>query len=357
MATKPKPSRKTSQSCKQKTEVDKTSDKGQHIVTTGKHAVAAEEEQCEDCGELVTDGDEALTCDICQKWYHIKECCQNVPKDVYKYFEDNTTPQIHWYCKHCNQGAVSLMQMINKSSLELDKKIDLVNKRVDKAEGEINTKASLKSHTELEEKVEKTNEEHTKKINELERKLGELEINPHIQAEGEAGKVQEETLEKLVRELKDGESRKNNIMIYHVDESEEEDKKTQYEYDAAFVKELFINQMEVAGIGDENIDKVMRIGRRTTEDGKPRNRPMLVKFDSVSTKTSILKATGKLREVAEPYNKVVLDCDYTPTQKKQRKLLVEEAKERESREQSGNFIFRVRGPPDQMQIRKLVKKT
>jgi hypothetical protein len=95
---------------------------------------------CPDCNEVVSNTDKALTCDICEDWYHIRDTCQNVPFQVYEFFDKNTTQQIHWYCKSCNKGATNLLHMMNKTSEAFDKKIKIIDDKVDKM-GETMTKS------------------------------------------------------------------------------------------------------------------------------------------------------------------------------------------------------------------------
>ena len=82
--------------------------------------------------DVVINTDKALTCDICQDWYHIRDTCQNVPIEVYDFFDKNTIQQIHWYCKSYNRGVTNILHMMNKTTEAFDKKIKLIDDKVEK---------------------------------------------------------------------------------------------------------------------------------------------------------------------------------------------------------------------------------
>ena len=67
------------------------------------------------------------------------------------------------------------------------------------------------------------------------------------------------------------------------------------------------------------------------------------------------ESTFKLRSI-EKFRHVVISHDMTKDEREQCKRLVEETKERESEEPSGEYIFRVRGPPGDIKVVKLRKR-
>ena len=93
--------------------------------------------------------------------------------------------------------------------------------------------------------------------------------------------------------------------------------------------------------------QLVQLGKK--EDGK--KRPLLVKLDSVSTKMNLLRGTSNLKDAGEIYNNIGIDHDYTPAQRDDHKALVAEAKKKTADDQSGNYVYRVRGPPGQQRIR------
>ena len=63
-----------------------------------------------------------------------------------------------------------------------------------------------------------------------------------------------------------------------------------------------------------------------------------------------------MKDAGEQYSRIGIDHDYTPTQRKEHKKLVDAAKKQMDDDQSGNFVYRVRGPPGQQQIRKIPRQ-
>lgn len=68
-----------------------------------------------------------------------------------------------------------------------------------------------------------------------------------------------------------------------------------------------------------------------------------------------METTYKLRSV-DKFKGIVISHDMTKSERDQCKQLVAEAKTKESQDESGEFIFRVRGPPGNMKIVRLRKR-
>jgi len=62
-----------------------------------------------------------------------------------------------------------------------------------------------------------------------------------------------------------------------------------------------------------------------------------------------MQSLFKLKSMENKFKSVIISHDMTRTEREQCKILVEEAKEK-SRNETGDFIYRVRGPPARMQI-------
>lgn len=152
---------------------------------------------CPDCKDSVLETDKALTCDVCQNWFHIQEACQNVPINVYEYFEQGAT-QIFWYCKICSAGARNLMQIINKTQQDINE----VKKRVSTVEEDVKKRSTKKDHDELETQVKNQNtliEQMGQKIDAIEKKAASAA--PQSQDN-------EQAIDKKIRDLKDEDARK-----------------------------------------------------------------------------------------------------------------------------------------------------
>ena len=65
---------------------------------------------------------------------------------------------------------------------------------------------------------------------------------------------------------------------------------------------------------------------------------------------------NKIRDAGKPFDKVVMTHDLTVQQKKELKELIVEANEKEQQDETGRFMYRVRGPPWMWRIKKIPKK-
>ena len=72
-------------------------------------------------------------------------------------------------------------------------------------------------------------------------------------------------------------------------------------------------------------------------------------------KNHIMETTFKLRRI-QKFVQVVISHDMTKQEREQCKQLVAEAKQRESEESTGEYIYRVREPPENMKVMKLRKR-
>ena len=100
----------------------------------------------------------------------------------------------------------------------------------------------------------------------------------------------------------------------------------------------------------DDIKKIYRIGKRG-----PNARPLLIRLSSSTLKNHIMQMTYKLRRV-EKFKEVVISHDLTKQEREECKRLVADAKDQESKDTSGEFIYRVRGPPGEMRVVKLPKR-
>ena len=82
---------------------------------------------------------------------------------------------------------------------------------------------------------------------------------------------------------------------------------------------------------------------------------LLVKLDSISTKMNVLRGTVNLKDAGDRYRRIGIDHDYTPAQRDEHKILVAQARKKTDEDRSGNYVYRVRGPPGQQRIKAIHK--
>ena len=159
-----------------------------------------------------------------------------------------------------------------------------------------------------------------------------------------------EEMKKKTLEIKDKEDRRNNIILFKVPECQPGSYEEVMKHDEEFCLKLCDDILEIE-ITREDIKRMFRIGKRG-----PEPRPLLVHLSSGSLKNRVMESSFKLRN-AENFKQVTISHDMTKQEREQCKQLVTEARDLESREQSGEYIYRVRGAPGDMKIVKIKKRT
>ena len=154
----------------------------------------------------------------------------------------------------------------------------------------------------------------------------------------------------VITEMQERENRKNNVILYKVDELHTADEEGRIKYDVDQVLKLmnYLKEPDEEDFIDNHFKNIKRLGNY--EQG--RNRPLLVEFVSGEEKKYIFSKLYKLKN-ASPDLKTISVChDMTRAQREADKVLVERAKSLES-QCSENYIFRVRGPPGKRFIKKI----
>ena len=126
-----------------------------------------------------------------------------------------------------------------------------------------------------------------------------------------------------LEEEKDKERRSNNIIIYNSEEKRKHRlRKKWFRNEKSFCLKFFNDVLEV-NASEEDIKKVVRLGKRT-EDNK--SRPMLIELRNKSLKNQIMESLTKLRNHNESYGHINVCHDMTKSEREYCKELVEKAK-------------------------------
>lgn len=360
-------------------------------------------ESCPKCTKVVSDKDLALQCEVCSEWFHIK--CQTITEAEYKFLDEHSS--IHWYCVTCNKNVASMIQIMSslkqrqekvEQGLEEVKKdvsrILLENKSIKEANAKLGSdweefkKGVLpdevikrfeleigKNKLEFEGKLQAFDQElsklkevnnslETKLETAIEAKLVEeikqptfadmvsRQVDSKLQrVSGDLNKVQEtiEIAKQRADEEKDRESRGNNIIVYRV--PEENVKEVRNEKDKSFCLEMF-NDALGQSVCEGDIKSMFRLGKR--DDTNPNVRPLLIQFRERVTKNRVMESLFKLKSASDLYKNVSVTHDLTRSERDACKALIEEAKIKQS-EETGEYLWRVRGLPGQMRVIRLRK--
>ena len=347
-------------------------------ATTTRKTVSVSKEssvgsKCCRCEEEVKDSDKAVSCETCDKWFHIS--CEAVTIDQYKFLTKDENKAVHWFCKDCeettlNTGKIICALKTKQDFLEADiknLKKELYGELMGVQQEMVYIKTVLAS---LEERLDK--KVTLKEVSDLiENKLADhercvlektkVEMQPSFaeivasqvtskfeKVSSDMTKVQQvlEETKKKADEEKDRESRSNNIIIYRVPEVEGDER---IRSDKAFCTELAKDVLEIELLEDD-IKSVIRLGEKGDY-----NRPLLVQFRERTTKNRIMECLFKLKTSDDKFRNISVTHDMTKQERSDCKALVEQAKQKQS-EEKGEYLYRVRGLPGAMKVIKIHKK-
>ncbi len=87
---------------------------------------------CGSCQKEVFEEDEAIQCETCHMWFHIK--CHKVSQKKYKFLNSEDGQGLHWFCLICERttlGMVTRMSALEAQLVEVEAKVE---KKADKDE-------------------------------------------------------------------------------------------------------------------------------------------------------------------------------------------------------------------------------
>ena len=142
--------------------------------------------------------------------------------------------------------------------------------------------------------------------------------------------------------------RVSNLIIHRVPESKATSQEERRREDEVIFERLCEEALQV---GKVQYNKVFRLG--PPKEGKIR--PIKVMLTFVEDKTTIMSNLKKLQNAEEPFKGLSLANDLTQDEREERNRLVAEAKKQTEEDESGEWTYKVRGPPWDQQIVKLKK--
>jgi hypothetical protein len=264
-------------------------------------------------------------------------------------------------CKQCCRSEMNEKRLDEQSKriTELEKKLEqLLNKGQENDINEDTTRYEEQKLRldELETKLEKiksAEEEASRSTVEAKEevwtKIVSKKVDKEIKIVNDKVKTVEERLKIREEEDRQKELKKNNIIIHRFAESAiKEDEKKNSEDRKAVIS--LINDVLKVPCKDKDIKKIFRLGKRTDTE-----RPLLIEFQEGTMKNAVLENLSKLRLAEERYKKISVTHDMTKNEREQCRELVKQCKEKASKEESGEWMFKVRGPPGAMRIVKMKK--
>ena len=329
---------------------------------------------CRKCTSEVRANQNGVACDMCSVWFHAK--CVGISGEAYKYLKasfcstdqssDSQMPTnggVLWFCQDCIAPASKLIKNIStiqQRQDELDNEMTKSKIRQSAIEGEVNENKRILDN------LHKNMSSMSDQLKEIQTELASKHDVPNQWSDivsqavddklervvveiSEVEKTINDTRKKAI-EVKDTEDRSTNIILYRVPECPPGNYEEIIKHDTDFCIDMC---RDVFGLDVQNDDvsRVYRLGKRGQSP-----RPVLIRLSSRLLKNRIMESAFRLRNAEDKYKGVIIAHDMTKQQREECKKLVKEAKDSESQEPSGEYIFRVRGAPEEMKIVKIRKR-
>ena len=329
---------------------------------------------CTGCGSVITPDTRALCCDRCmndEAWKCID--CLDMTKEIYDALTTSAAACMKWFCEDCDKAVASFKDDgkedktgdILKMLEQLVDGTKAVEHRLDSIEHTLDDKASVKQVQELEGRLRSVEVKIEaadnvvplgQRLQKLEESAGDVEVlkNRMHQLEGSSKCLTEtvqtvqqasiwsdmkvkDCIEKVVEarcvedtvEKDEKEKRKTSVIIHGVAESNSAEAKEREEDDfgvmASMLHEIKCDEVQVKN--------VIRLGRRslsTNTDEQIKPQPIKMVLETEEQKIKVLKAAKNLRWAKEgAWGKIFVHQDLTLKEREERKILLQEKKDRE----------------------------
>lgn len=332
---------------------------------------------CVQCKKTFTkDTDQLLNCDYCEGWYCTK--CLSMSKTDYGH-HNHTSDTAMWFCftckvkvlvnikenktieEKCKESLKIYEDRIKDLELKLNQKCDLSEvKRLVELEVEKNIQ---RFDTKIEEKLQTSDIDKAieDKINLTQNKLKSYADALDVKV-STVNNIAEETMSsnntiieqtvKKINEQNEYNERLNNIIIYNLEESTSILKSEITQYDETLAHKLLKVVLPTAKPSEAFSNMPIRLGSRRVV-GKIK--PLKIKFSHIDYKQAFM---SNLPNIANCDNDTIKKCfinhDLNDEERTAEKLLVDEMKTLSAQE-TGNFLYRIRGPPHSRKVVKIPK--
>ena len=150
-----------------------------------------------------------------------------------------------------------------------------------------------------------------------------------------------------------------NVILHRVPESDKSEASARAGDDIKFFKQL---TEDILGFGDLKPTKAISVGAKKTSkdsDGttaeRVSSRPLKIVLPSKEDRDLVFRNLRKLRAADESFASISVSCDLSQDLRKQIKLKIEEAKNKDG-ENAKNYMYRMRWPPNRLEVQKLKRK-
>ena len=300
-----------------------------------------EKTDCKICKKVVKDDQKGLSCDLCMFWSHKK--CSKVSDKDYDFLTKANNSSIKWFCDICCQkdlgsdNTTETLQSLSHQLTDLNKKINSFEYLNDFLK-DIDLKLSKfeKKLSETESRV--INLERIKTtLSQVNLRIEKLEAQEKPQSSGSQDND-------IIVQMKDWHDRQNNLIIYNLPESKFANNDDILKDDIKHFIDV-VSQTCNISFNNNDIVKSARLGKKREEENKVR--PLLIKLKSLQIKNDILKKAFNFKNTG-----FAVSIDKTPEERQKYKKVLAEKEVLEKADNSGKFIYQIRGPPWNPQIMK-----
>jgi len=305
-------------------------------------------EKCGKCNKVVKDG---VACSICENLMHTK--CAGLTDELFHVF--SSVKNLKWFCDNCLKfadGFKCLTKTVDDNHKELTdevKRIVEYNAVISNELGDLkklivdrDEKAS--QSVSADGILDRTIADFKTEMNVTWASIVGQEIKKNIEGVSVGVKSEIQRTLSSVDEMKDKE---NNVVMFNLEESDRSG--ADKEKVIALLKDITGN-----AINEDSVIKVFRQGKKGLD--MKHARPVIVKFDSLITKSLVLSRSFKINSLDGDLNKVRISHDLTRELRSEYNILLAEARSKEAAD-DGHFLYRVRGAVGRWKVIRFLKKT
>ena len=188
-----------------------------------------------------------MECEYCTE--HVCSKCLNLSAAEYNLLSKRS--DLHWYCPPCEEKAMKNLKIEKEIEVRCKGYFSKYETRLDALEQEVNKKANVP------------------KVKEL--------IEESLSGKARDGAEGQNHISEDMKEFSESETRRNNIIIFNVNESKSTEAEARKQEDTDYVQEL----CGILKANPSSVKTVARLGnvKRETENVSTTNRPMKVVFE------------------------------------------------------------------------------
>ena len=287
--------------------------------------------KCEICTQSFSDPNaKMLECQRCEGHFCIK--CLKKPEAEYNLLAHS---DLMWFCVQCREKVEKNIAVDVEIETRCAEIMKAYEQRISKLESDMQDKCG-------EERVRTIVKE---EISGQKALIGE-QSGSGLAIAKENG---DDVITSVFTEINERKQRENNIVVHGIPEMDSESAGERVSHDRRQIADIL---QTCTGSSDSKlVVKVNRLGKYDSENPK---RPILATLSDSGTKRKLFQNIRKLGDAGPMYKEVRISNDFTKAEREQERKLVGEMKELQSQE-SGDFVYRIRGPPWARKIVKLKK--